>query len=60
MALKLKCPRHSRYSGTDSPRASCEACMFIYQTRLKAEMNRVQVVDGKASAKRDSDSSAEG
>jgi len=40
--LTLKCPRHPRYNGKESPRASCQQCLFIYHARRDAAINRVQ------------------
>lgn len=42
--LKLKCPKHPRYSGAESPRCSCAPCQIIQRLRLEAETNRLEVV----------------
>ena len=42
--LVLKCPRHPRYTGEQSPRASCLICIGLWKVRLQAEYNHVTVV----------------
>jgi hypothetical protein len=45
MPLKIRCPRHPRYSGRRSPRASCQGCIELYNIRLKAQMLRLEIVE---------------
>lgn len=43
--LKLKCPKHPRFAGKTSPRASCPVCIELYQLRLRAIREHVVVVE---------------
>ena len=43
--LKIRCPKHPRYNGLISPRASCEPCMKLYRIRLECLVNRIEIVD---------------
>lgn len=40
--LTLRCRKHPRYNGKESPRASCLQCLFIYHARRDAQLNHVQ------------------
>ena len=41
MSLKIQCPKHKRYNGIKSPRASCIQCQSIYSIRLQATQDRL-------------------
>ena len=41
--LTLKCKKHPRYTGKESPRAGCNQCYWLYIVRVQAEINRVEV-----------------
>ena len=45
--LKLRCKRHPRYSGVQSPKASCEGCIYLWEVRQKAFERRLEVVESK-------------
>jgi len=45
MTLHVRCPRHHRYSGEKPPRASCLYCISLYQLRLKARAERLEIVE---------------
>jgi len=48
--LKIKCPRHPRYNGKLSPRASCPFCLAIHTLRLRAITDRLIVVESPKEA----------
>ena len=41
--LRLTCKKHPRYKANISPKANCEQCIFIWETKIKAERERVDV-----------------
>ena len=43
--LVIKCPKHPRYNGTISPRASCPMCIQLHVVRLNAIADRLVVVE---------------
>jgi hypothetical protein len=43
--LKLKCRKHPRYTGLQSPRASCPPCYELHVIRNQAFANRLEVVE---------------
>jgi len=43
--LKVKCEKHSRYSGLRPPRASCQPCMEIWKMREQARVSGCRIVD---------------
>ena len=45
--LKLRCKRHPRYSGVQSPRAGCEGCVYLWEVRNKAFERRLEIVEPK-------------
>lgn len=42
--LVLKCPKHPRYTGQQSPRCACYPCQTLHELRLRAALNHVTVV----------------
>ena len=42
--LILKCPKHPRYTGDRSPRAACQICIALWNLRIKAERDRIAIV----------------
>lgn len=45
--LTLRCRKHPRYTGKESPKASCPQCMFLWQVRQDAAINHVQTERGE-------------
>jgi len=43
--LKIRCKKHPRFSGVQSPKASCEACIYLWEVRNKAFERRLEVVE---------------
>jgi hypothetical protein len=43
--LKLKCAKHPRYAGKESPRAACHPCQVLYDVRIRAFEAHLKVVE---------------
>jgi hypothetical protein len=44
MSVTIRCDKHIRYNGAESPKGGCETCMELYLLRLRAEAARLRVV----------------
>lgn len=42
--LRLKCPKHPKYDGLQSPRASCQICISLWNLRFKAVLGGAVLV----------------
>ena len=39
----IKCPKHPRYTAQISPRAACQPCITLYNLKLRAIADRLEV-----------------
>ena len=47
--LRIKCEKHPRFTGTSSPRASCEQCIALRELRFSALGARLHVEPSESS-----------
>lgn len=43
--LHIRCAKHPRYNGRQSPRAGCWTCIALWEIRLKALKGHVEIVE---------------
>lgn len=41
--LKIRCPKHPKYAAKKEPKANCYECVSLWDIKLKAQVNHLQV-----------------